>query len=105
MSVLSILPFVLPLLPAVATRALAEGADIERDVVELGRGAGMASNVVDPREHAARALCELRGNRPDALMNGDTVWKSYLDEVDVVLAAVGFETGVISVNDNDAEGQ
>ena len=64
----------------------------------------MASNVDDPRERAARALCELRGNLPDAMMNGEPVWKSYLDEVDVVLAAVGFETGVvISVNDNGAD--
>lgn len=62
----------------------------------------MASNVVDPRERAARALCELRGYSPEAMLNGEPVWKGCLDEVDAVLAAVGFETGVvISVNDND----
>jgi hypothetical protein len=66
----------------------------------------MARKPKDPRELAARALCELHGNLPDAMLNGEPIWKSYLDEVDAVLAAVGFETGVvISVNDNDADSQ
>ncbi|WP_417585081.1 hypothetical protein [Pelagibacterium sp.] len=62
----------------------------------------------DPRELAARALCDLRGNPPDIKMGGRPMWESYLDEVDAVLAAVGFATGVvISVNDNgnDADSQ
>lgn len=56
---------------------------------------------VDPRENAARALCELRGHSPDARLGGRPMWMSYLDEVDVVLAAVGLKSGtVISANDN-----
>lgn len=58
----------------------------------------------DPREMAARALCDLHGHPPDAKMNGEPIWKSYLDEVDAVLTAVGFETGTVtSVNDNETD--
>tara|TARA_R100000365_G_scaffold3696_1_gene13719 strand:+ start:22075 stop:22275 length:201 start_codon:yes stop_codon:yes gene_type:complete len=60
----------------------------------------------DPRELAARALCDLHGHPPDAKMDGKPLWESYLDEVDAVLTAVGFETGTVtSVNDNGEDSQ
>ncbi|MEP5729595.1 MAG: hypothetical protein ABJL67_09470 [Sulfitobacter sp.] len=40
-----------------------------------------------PREKAARALCALDGHPPDIKMNGQPMWCSYLDQVDVVLGA------------------
>lgn len=45
----------------------------------------------DPRELAARALSEFHGNPPDIKMDGKPMWQSYLDEVDVVLEAIGFQ--------------
>ena len=42
---------------------------------------------VDPRENAARALCRFRGVPEDVLFQGKPMWKSYLEEVDVVLSA------------------
>lgn len=58
----------------------------------------------DPREVAARALCELRGHSPDASLGGRPMWMSYLDEVDTVLAAVQMKTGAASsANDNENE--
>lgn len=38
-----------------------------------------------PRELAARALCKLDGNTPDATMDGEPLWQSYLPEVDATL--------------------
>lgn len=56
----------------------------------------------DAREVAARALCEFHGHRPDIKMDGKPMWMSYLEEVDVVLAAIGFQSGTVtSVNDNE----
>ena len=56
----------------------------------------------DPREIAARALCEFNGYPADITMEGRPMWECYLEEVDVVLAAVGFESGTVtSVNDNE----
>tara|TARA_A100001391_G_scaffold52936_1_gene32313 strand:+ start:2789 stop:2992 length:204 start_codon:yes stop_codon:yes gene_type:complete len=64
----------------------------------------MARKPKDPREIAARALCDLHGHPPDIKMDGRPMWESYLDEVDAVLTAVGFEAGTVtSVNDNDAD--
>ena len=61
----------------------------------------MAKKPKDPRELAARALCDLRGTPPDIKMAGRPMWESYLDEVDAVLAAIGFQSGTVtSVNDN-----
>lgn len=58
----------------------------------------------DPRELAARALCELHGHPPDITMDGKPMWMSYLDEVDAVLNAVGFQSGTVtSVNDNEGD--
>lgn len=66
----------------------------------------MTSDVDDPRERAARALCQLHGHPPDIEMDGRPTWESYLADVDVVLAAIGWEAGTItSVNDNNADSQ
>lgn len=40
-----------------------------------------------PRERAARALCRKAGNPENARFEGRPMWRSYLDEVDVVLQA------------------
>lgn len=61
----------------------------------------MPNHPQDPRELAARALCELHGDLPDATTNGEPIWVSYLDDVDTVLTAVGFEICTVSgANDN-----
>jgi hypothetical protein len=44
----------------------------------------------DPRELAARALCRKAGNPEDATYEGKPMWMSYLDDVDTVLQAVGW---------------
>lgn len=48
------------------------------------------SRPLDGREIAARALCEFEGQAPDAMFEGRPMWMSYLEEVDVVLKAVGW---------------
>lgn len=42
----------------------------------------------DARERAARALCRQAGNPEGATFEGRPLWMSYLEEVDIVLAAV-----------------
>ena len=42
----------------------------------------------DPIERAARALCELDGNPPDAKMDGKPLWQDYVPEVRAVLSAI-----------------
>ncbi|MFT4148659.1 MAG: hypothetical protein QM656_00560 [Paracoccaceae bacterium] len=44
--------------------------------------------VKPPRERAARALCNLDGNPPDANFEGVPMWKSYVPQVDAVLRVV-----------------
>lgn len=50
----------------------------------------------DPRELAARALCDHRGLPPDLRFRGGPMWMSVLAEVDVVLAAVGFDSKAVT---------
>lgn len=57
----------------------------------------------DPRELAARALCELHGNPPNIPFEGKPMWMSYLDEVDVVLAAVDFEARTVSSDNGNGK--
>lgn len=45
----------------------------------------------DARELAARALCRKAGNVEMAKFEGKPLWMSYLDEVEVVLQAVGYD--------------
>ncbi len=48
--------------------------------------------VKPPRECAARALCNLDGNPPDAMYEGVSMWRSYMPQVDAVLrVALGDE--------------
>mgnify|MGYP003583455326 CR=1 FL=1 len=47
---------------------------------------------MNPIERAARALCELEGNPPGATMDGKPLWRDYLLEVRVVLAATSKPT-------------
>ncbi len=51
----------------------------------------------DPREAAARALCDYEGVPEDAIFEGKPMWMSYLEQVDVVLKAMGWKS------DNAAE--
>lgn len=39
------------------------------------------------RERAARALCISQGHAPNIKMDGAPMWRSFLEEVDVVLKA------------------
>lgn len=41
-----------------------------------------------PLEKAARALCELDGNPPGAVMDGKPLWQDFLPEVRTVLQAI-----------------
>lgn len=41
-----------------------------------------------PIERAARALCELDGNPPNATMEGKPLWRDYVPEVRAVLTAI-----------------
>lgn len=50
----------------------------------------MAPHGKDPREAAARALCRKAGNPENTMFEGKPMWKSYLDDVDTVLEAVGW---------------
>lgn len=45
----------------------------------------------EPRELAARALCRFHGVPEDTQFEGKPIWMSYLDEVDTVLAAIGWK--------------
>lgn len=49
------------------------------------------SELTDPRETAARALCDYEGVPEDVLFEGKPMWMSYLEQVDVVLKAIGWE--------------
>ncbi len=44
-----------------------------------------------PRELAARALCRRAGNPENTMFEGKPMWMSYLDEVDTVLKAIGWD--------------
>lgn len=50
----------------------------------------LGSKTKDPREAAARALCEHEGQAADMQFEGRPMWMSYLEEVDVVLEAIGW---------------
>ncbi len=45
----------------------------------------------DARELAARALCEFEGVPGDAMLDGKPMWMSYVEQVDVVLQAIGWK--------------
>lgn len=45
----------------------------------------------EPRELAARALCRFHGVPEDTQFEGKPMWMSYLEEVDVVLKALGWK--------------
>ena len=46
-----------------------------------------SSKPKDARELAARALCEFEGVPEDTMYDGNPMWMSYLEQVDVVLEA------------------
>lgn len=48
-----------------------------------------------PRELAARALCRFHDLPEDTQFEGKPMWMSYLDEVDVVLEAVGLKPAAV----------
>lgn len=52
----------------------------------------------DPREVAARALCEFHGNPPNIPFEGKPMWMSYLPEVMAVLKAIGFDDGKLDTS-------
>lgn len=55
-----------------------------------------------PWEHAVRALCMFQGHRTDTGFEGEAMWQSYLDEVElVIVAAMGEEA---MRNTKDAKG-
>lgn len=48
----------------------------------------MSTRQLEPRERAARALCNLRGLPENALTEGRPMWQSLLPEVDAVFEAI-----------------
>lgn len=52
----------------------------------------------DPRELAARALCRKHGLPENTKFEGKPMWQSYLEEVEIVLAAVKFDELVAKAN-------
>jgi hypothetical protein len=48
----------------------------------------MAGRKKSPRELAARALCQLDGHPEETQFERQPMWKSFLPQVDAVLAAV-----------------
>lgn len=53
--------------------------------------AGAIKKVMPAREAAARALCKRDGHPENIKFEGRLMWESYLDVVDVVLAAIGYQ--------------
>lgn len=51
---------------------------------------------IDPRETAARALCEYEGVPEDTLFEDKPMWMSYLEQVDVVLNAIGWRPDTVA---------